>query len=124
MVAAEPEKGITDEKALDLFTTIVEDVAVPLRMIALARVGMLVQMGSVEESQAVLIGREVRRHPVENHADTALVQSIDEVHQILRRTIIGGRSEVAGGLVAPGAEKGMIHDRQELHMRVSHLFKV
>src|SRR5262245_29106291 len=81
-------------------------------------------MGSVEESQAVLVGREVRRHPVENYADAALVQSIDEVHQILRRTIVAGRSEVAGSLVAPGAEKGMIHDRQKLHMRVSHLFKV
>src|SRR5215475_7764204 len=124
MVAAEPEKGITDEKALDLFTTIVEDVAVPLRMIALARVGMLVQMCSVEESQAMLIGGEVRWHPVENHADAALVQRIDEVHQILRRTIVAGRSEVAGGLIAPGAEKRVIHDRQKLHMRVSQLFKI
>src|SRR5215510_2065500 len=124
MVAAEPEKGIADEKALDLFTTIVEDIAVPLGMIALTGVGMLVQMCSVEERQTMLIGAKVRRHPVENHAYAALVQSVDEVHQILRRTIVAGRSEVAGDLIAPGAEERVIHDRQKLHMRVSQVFKV
>ena len=50
-------------------------------MKALARVGVLVEVRAVEKGQAVLVGREVRRHPIENHADAVLVQVVDEVHQ-------------------------------------------
>jgi hypothetical protein len=38
-------------------------------MKALARIGMLVQMGAVEIGQAMRIGRKVRGYPVEDHAD-------------------------------------------------------
>ena len=56
-------------------------------MKALARVGMLEQMGSVEVGEAVLVSREVGGHPVEDHTDAALVQVIHQIHEILGRAV-------------------------------------
>ena len=61
----------------------------------------------------MLVRREVRRHPVQDHADAGLVQVVDEVHQVLRAAVTGRRREVAGGLVAPGTVERVLHDRQQ-----------
>ena len=47
-------------------------------MLALARIGVLVKRGAVEEREAVRIFREVRRNPIDDHADTRLVAGVDE----------------------------------------------
>ena len=90
----------------------------------LARVGVLVQVRAIEVRQAVLVGREVRGHPVEDHADAALVQVVDEVHEVLRRAVARARGEVPGDLVAPGAVERVLHDRQQLHVREAKLTDV
>src|SRR5689334_23828131 len=61
------------------------DVTLPLRMKTLARVGVLVHMRAVEIHQAVRVTREMRRYPIEDHTDAALMQAIDQVHEILDR---------------------------------------
>ena len=63
---------------------IIEHVAVPVGLKSLPHVGVLVKVSAVEVRQAVLVGREMRRHPIENYADAALVQGVDQEHQILR----------------------------------------
>ena len=70
------------------------------------------------EREAVL--REVRGHPVEDHADAALVQVLDQEHEVLRRAVAAGGREVAGGLVAPGAVEGVLHHRHELDVGEAH----
>ena len=85
----------------------------PVGVKALAGVGVLVEVGAVEEAEAVLVGGEVGRHPVQDDADAVLVQVVDQIHEILRRAVAAGGGEVAGGLVAPGAVEGVLHDRQE-----------
>ncbi len=75
---------------------------------------MLVEVGAVEVSEAVGVGREVRRHPVDDHADAALVQSVDHLHQVLGAPVTGGRGEVARRLVAPRAVEGVLHHGQQL----------
>ena len=45
-----------------------------------------------------------------------LVQMIDQVLEILRRSIAAGRRKVSSGLVAPRSEKGVFHDRQEFNV--------
>ena len=77
-------------------------------------IGVLVQVGAVEAGQAVGVGREVRRHPVEDHADAPLVEVVDEAHELLRRAVARGRGEVAGRLVAPRPVERVLHDRQQL----------
>ena len=103
---------------------VVEDVSLPVGMKSLARVGVLVEMRAVEVGEAVRVGREVRRHPVENDADAVLVQVVDQVHEILRRAVARGGREVSGGLVSPGTVEGMLHDGQEFDVGEAHLADV
>jgi hypothetical protein len=46
---------------------------------------VLVQVGAVELGQREAVAREVGRHPVEDHAEAALVQVVDEPREVLRR---------------------------------------
>ncbi len=78
-------------------------------------------MRAVEIGEPVLVGRKVRRHPVEDDADAPLVQVIDEVHEVLRRAVAGGRREIARDLIAPGAVERVLHDGQQLHVGEAHL---
>jgi hypothetical protein len=39
---------------------------------------MFVERGAVEMRQAVLVGRKMRRNPVEDDAETDLVRAVDE----------------------------------------------
>ena len=77
-------------------------------------------MRAVEISQAVGVGREVRRHPVEDHRDAVLVQVIHQIHEILRRAVARSGGEIAGGLVSPGTVEGMLHHRQEFDVSEAH----
>ena len=45
---------------------------------------MLVQGGAIEMTEAVIIARKVRGHPVEDHADARLMAAIDKIHEIPR----------------------------------------
>src|ERR1041385_5258543 len=93
-------------------------------MEALARIGVFEQMRAVEIREAVLVGRKMRRYPIEDHADAVLVQHVDEVHEILRRAVAARRREKSRALVAPRAIERMLHDRQELDVREIHLAHV
>src|SRR5215469_13099746 len=81
-------------------------------------------MSPVKVSQPVSVGREVRRNPVENDGNAVLVEIVDQVHEILRRAVARGRSEVAGGLVSPGAVKRVLHHGQEFDVSESQLADV
>ncbi len=65
----------------------------------------------------MLVVREVRRHPVEEHSHAALMQSVDHRHQVDRAPVAGSRGEVARGLVAPRPVERVLHDRQQLDVR-------
>ena len=101
VVAVEPVERAAEQKAADLVAPVVEDRASPVGVHAEAWIGMLEQVRSVEVLEAELVGRKMRRHPVEDHADAVLVQVVDQEHEVLRRAITAGRREVAGDLVAP-----------------------
>ncbi len=93
---------------------VVEDEAVPVGVDALAGIAVLVEVRTVEQSQSVFVVGEVGGHPVEDHADAALVEAVDQEHEVLGSPVAAGGGEVAGGLVAPGAVERVLHDRQEL----------
>ncbi len=82
---------------------------------------VFVQRGAVEASQAVFVGGEMRRHPVEDDTDVGLVAGVDEGGEIRRGTEARGGRELAERLVAPGTAEGMLHDRQQLDMGEAHL---
>ena len=70
-----PVERIVDEVGKHLGAAEIVDRGVPVGMEALARILMLVKGGAVEPAQAVGVGREMRRHPVEDDADADLVGS-------------------------------------------------
>ncbi len=82
----------------------------------LAGVGVLIEVGAVEEAGAVLVRGEVGGHPVQDDADAVAVQVVHQKHEILGSAVAAGGGEVAGGLVAPGAVKGVLHDRHKFHV--------
>ena len=82
---------------------------------------MLVQRGAVELDEAVRVLREVRRHPVHEHADAGRVATVHEVHEVLRRPEARGRRVVATDLVAPGAVERVLGDAHQLDVGVAHV---
>jgi hypothetical protein len=77
-------------------------------------IGVLVQVGAVEQTERPLVGGKMRGHPVQDDPESALVEVVHERHELLRRPVAGRRGEVPGRLVAPRAVERMLHQREEL----------
>src|SRR4030042_2648271 len=103
---------------------IVKNEAVPVGMDALSGITVLIEMSAIKISQPVLITGKMGRHPVKDYSYIMLVQTVNEVHEILRAAVAAGRGEIAGRLIAPGAVEGMLHHRQELNMGKAHLLRI
>ena len=124
VILVEPEQRAGEQEAAHLVAAEVKDVRFPLRMEALARVRVLVEVRTVEVSEPVRVVGEMRRHPVEDHAYAVLVQMVHQVHEILRCAVAAGGREEADHLVSPGAVEGMLHYRQEFHVCEPHVVAV
>ena len=114
MELLEPVEGVGDEEVAHLGPAVVEDVGAPLGVPAEPGVGVLVERQPVEARERPLVGGEVTRHPVEQHADAGAVQLVDEVAEVVGAAPPGARGVVAGDVVAPRRDVGVLHDRQEL----------
>ena len=105
---------VGDEEVAHLIATEVEDVRAPLGMLATRGIRVLVQRRAVEATEAPLVAREVRRHPVDDHADATLVHQIDEATEAGRIAEARRRRVVARHLVAPRATERVLGDRHQL----------
>ena len=117
VVFPQPVQGAREQEVAHLVAAEVEDECAPVGMLAAARILVLVQGRAVEAGQRPVVLREVRRHPVEDHADPGLVHPVDEGAEVVGRAEPRGRGEIAGHLVAPRRRIGMLHHRQQLDMR-------
>ena len=86
-------------------------------MLAALRIGVLVERRAVEAAQGEVVGREVRRHPVDDHADAGVVQRVDHGGKVVGVPEPGRRCVVAGDLVAPRAVERVLGHRQQLDVR-------
>ena len=93
-------------------------------MRAAPRVGVLVQRRAVEAGERPLVAREVRRHPVEDHADPLPVQRVDERAEVVGRAEARRRREEARHLVAPRAAERVLHHRHQLDVREAEVADV
>src|SRR5262249_10131134 len=107
----QPMERARDQEALHLASPEIVDGSVPVLGETLARIEVLVEGSAVEARQTVRIGREMRRHPVEDEADAGAMQAVDEAPETLRRAVASGRREQAERLVAPRAAERMLGDR-------------
>src|SRR5690606_35912232 len=99
----------------------VVDQGVPVRVKALARIGMLVERRAVKVAQPVRIGREVSGHPVQYDAQAGAMAAVDKVGEIGGSAITGCGRELSQGLITPRSAERMLHNRHELQMRKPHL---
>ncbi len=107
------EDRVGEQEGAHFVAAVVEDIGAPVLVLALARIVVLVEMRAVEIGQPVAVLREMRRHPVDDHADALLVAAVHEVLEVVRRAEAGRRRIVADGLVAPGPVERMLADRQQ-----------
>src|SRR5947209_2695047 len=112
----EPETRSGDEERHYYATSEIVNVGTPILMESLTRIGMLVEMRSIEAREAMRIVREMRRHPVEQDADAGGVGALDKVGEFLRRAEPAGRCIKRDRLVAPRAVERTFGDRQKLVM--------
>ncbi len=112
-----PVQGVRHQEVAHLAAAVVEHQRAPVRVLAPARVAVLVQGSAVEPGEGPLVAREVRRHPVQDHPDAGLVQPVDQVPEVVRVTEPGGGRVEAGDLVAPRAAERVLHHRHELDVR-------
>ena len=113
----EPVQGVRDEKVAHLVTPVVEHEGAPVGMLASPRVGVFVQRGAVEPAEAPVVAREVRRHPVDDHAEPTAVEHIDESSEAVGLAETRRRREVAGHLVPPRPAERVLGDRHQFHVR-------
>ena len=79
---------------------------------------------TVELIQSVRVLREMRRHPVEYHADSQRVELVHEILEIVWRAVARGRRIIAADLIAPRAVERVLHYWQQLDVCISHLLRV
>ena len=68
--------------------------------------------------------RKVSWHPVENYANSSLVQFVDEEHEILRCSKTAGGGKITRDLIAPGHIQWVFCNRQEFHVREACFFQI
>src|SRR5262249_28048320 len=121
VITLEPEQRVVDEKTRDFAAAEIVDGGVPIRMKAAPRIVVLVERGAVEARQPVLIRREMRRHPVENDAESRRVRLVDETCKARGTAEAGRRRKQTGRLISPRRIEGMLRDRQKLDVREAHV---
>ena len=93
---------------------VVEHERAPVGVLAPLRVGVLVERRAVVAGEGAVVAREVGGHPVDDHAEAALVEVVDEPAEVVGvAEARGGRVE-AGDLVAPRRLVGVLGHRHEL----------
>ena len=117
----DPVQRIADQVVAHLGAAEVENQRVPVGVHSLARIGVFVQMGTIEVAQPVRVAREMRRNPVEQQAKAAFMAARDETAKALGAAKARRRRVQADRLVAPGAVEGVLADGQQLEVGEAHV---
>ena len=64
------------------------------------------------------------RYKIHDCTDTGMMQLVNQHFQLRRRAVARGRGKKSGVLVAPGAVKRVLGQRQKLHMRVAVFLQI
>ena len=114
MELLQPVERVGDEEVADLPAAVVEDQRAPLGVLAAARILVLVERGAVEPAQREVVLREVRRHPVDDHADAGRVARVDQEAEVVGGAVARGGREVRADLVAPRPGERVLGQWHEL----------
>ena len=124
MELSQPEQSIGYQEVLHFIFAIIKYLRSPFRMLSQTGIGMFKDALSIKFCKSVCISCKMCRYPIQNDSDTCLMQFIDQIHKILRRSVTGSRRIVSGHLISPGAIIRMLRDSHKLYMGVFHLFQI
>src|SRR6266550_3164776 len=111
VILVEPVERVCDEKIADLIASEVKNERAPIRLLALARVHVLVKISAIKFSQTVRVLRKMRRDPVHNHADPSLMTAVDKMPKLVWFSEATGGRVITSDLIAPGTFEGMVRHR-------------
>ena len=123
VILVEPEKRVGDQEIAHFVAAEIENERAPILMLALARIHVLVEIGAVEFREPVRVLRKMRRHPIHDHADAALMAAIDEMPELIGIPEAAGRRVIIRDLITPRTFERMLRHRQQLDVRVAHFAK-
>ena len=83
----DPVQRIREQKVAYFMPRVVEDVRSPLRVLAKARILVLVTRSPVEPAQRPIVLRKMRRHPIEQDTDSSLMQGVHERAELVGCTV-------------------------------------
>ena len=110
MVLLDPIHGVGDQEVFHFVFPVIENFRSPVGMLSFSGIRVFVERLAVKVRKAVGVPREMGGNPVQDHADALFVQIIDEIHELLGRSVAGGGRIIAGYLVAPGGVQRMLGD--------------
>ncbi|MBG9885398.1 hypothetical protein ABE10_02110, partial [Bacillus toyonensis] len=113
----EPVEGVRDEEVPHLGAPVVEDQRPPVLVLAASRIRVLVDGFPVETREGEGVLREVAGNPVQDDPDARLMETVDEIAEVVRLAVPVGRGVIAADLIAPGAAEGVLGYGHELHVR-------
>ena len=79
---------------------------------------------SVKHCKSVSIFWEVGRYPVQNNPDSCFMESIYQIHKILRCSISWCRCIISHNLISPWAIKRMFQYTHKFYMSISHILNI
>ena len=100
---------------------VIEDVRAPLGVVAESRIFVLVARSAVKSPQGPIVLGEMRRHPVQQHANARLMQRINKETEIVGRTVSRCGRKVSAHLIPPGSAVRMLQYGQQFHVGESQL---
>ena len=112
------------QKVAHLVAPEVEDKRAPVRVFALPRVRVFVERGAVEACQRMIVLGKMRRHPIQDHPEAALVGAVDQRPEFVRRAESRRRREITCALVPPGAAERMLGHRQQLKVGETEIDRI
>ena len=124
MKLREPVAGVRNQKRAHLGLAVIINPRRPVGVLVHRGVGELIAARTVKFIEPVPVLRKMRRHPIENHADSLLMRLVDEIFEILRCAVPVRRGIVTRDLIAPRRVVGIFHNRQQLNVRVAHILDV
>src|SRR5215472_11872812 len=124
VIFSEPVVRARQEEHPDFISSKIENVSAPIGLETEARIEMLVKCSTVEAPETERVGRKVRRYPVKNHSNVALMKDIDQVLEVVGIAKSGGRCEISAHLISPRSGEGMLHHRHEFDVGESQISNV
>ena len=124
MELRKPIMRTRQQKTFYLVATIIEDMRTPVLMETQTGVFMFIKRGTIKVGQCKRVLREMCGNPVEQHTDTGLMATVNEIAQVVggAETTAGG--EVTGGLITPGFVERVLRNGHQFNVCVTHVLDV